>query len=104
MVVIEALEYRLHRGKRSNLSFYRDSNGNEVDLLVGLGPDFFPVEIKAGMTINRDYFKGLQHISQLFSLTHGCGLIYGGSERQERTDTAIYPALLAHELFARLQE
>ena len=104
MVVIEALEYRLHRGKRSNLSFYRDSNGNEVDLLVGLGPDFFPVEIKAGMTINRDYFKGLQHISQLFPLTHGRGLIYGGSERQERTDTAIYPALLAHELFARLQE
>ncbi len=104
MIVIEALKYRLHRGKRSNLSFYRDSNGNEVDLLIGLGPDFFPVEIKAGMTINRDYFKGLQHISELFSLPYGRGLIYGGNEQQERTDTAIYPALLAHELFARFQE
>lgn len=58
MVVIEALKYRLHRGKRSNLHFYRDSNGNEVDLLLGLGPDLYPIEIKAGMTINRDYFKG----------------------------------------------
>jgi uncharacterized protein len=35
--IIDALKYRFHRGKRSNLSFYRDSNGNEVDLLVGLG-------------------------------------------------------------------
>lgn len=104
MIVLEALKYRLHRGKRSNLSFYRDSNGNEVDLLVGLGPDFFPVEIKAGMTINRDYFKGLQHIAGLFTLTRGSGLIYGGTERQERTDTTVYPALLAHELFSRLQE
>ena len=104
MIVLEALKYRLHRGKRSNISFYRDSNGNEVDLLLGLGSDFFPIEIKAGMTINRDYFKGLQSIGGLFNLTHGSGLIYGGSERQERSDTAIYPALLVHELFSRLQE
>ena len=104
MIIIEALKYRLHRGKRGNLSFYRDSNGNEVDLLLGLGPDFFPIEIKAGMTINRDYFKGLQNIGGLFNLPHGSGLIYGGNERQERTGTAIYPALLAHELFSRLQE
>jgi uncharacterized protein len=57
MIVLEALKCRLHRGKRSNRSFYRDSNGNEVDLLLGLGSDFFPIEIKAGMTINRNYFK-----------------------------------------------
>lgn len=34
MVIMEALKYRLHRGKRANLNFYRDSNGNEVDLLL----------------------------------------------------------------------
>jgi len=40
LVVMEALKYRLHRGRRSNLHFYRDSNGNEVDLLLNYGPDF----------------------------------------------------------------
>ncbi len=37
MVIAEALKYRLNQGKRSNLYFYRDSKGNEVDLLIGRG-------------------------------------------------------------------
>jgi uncharacterized protein len=104
MVVMEALKYRFHRGKRSNLSFYRDSNGNEVDLLLHLGPDLFPIEIKAGMTINRDYFKGLEHIAGVFSLPRGQGLIYGGSERQQRSNASIYPATKAYELFSDLEK
>jgi len=59
MVVIEALKCRLNRGKRSNLYFWRDGKGNEVDLLIEAGPDVMPVEIKAGATISRDFFKGL---------------------------------------------
>jgi len=103
MVVIEALKYHLHRGKRGNLHFYRDSNGNEVDLLFGLGPDHFPIEIKMGMTINRTFFKGLDRFSALFPVPQGRGLLYGGSEQQERTGTLVYPALQAHQLFARIQ-
>lgn len=103
MVVIEALKYRFHRGKRSNLHFYRDSNGNEVDLLFGIGPDNFPIEIKMGMTVNHDYFKGLDRFSALFQVPQGRGILYGGSEQQERTGTLIYPALRAHQLFARMQ-
>ncbi len=102
MVVIEALKYRLHRGKRSNLNFFRDSNGKEVDLLLSFGPDLYPVEIKAGMTINQDYFRGLDYVSKLFSLPRGRALIYGGAERQERTGTSIYPATKVHELLAHL--
>jgi len=104
MVVMEALKYRLHRGKRSNLHFYRDSNGNEVDLLLGLGPDLYPIEIKAGMTINRDYFKGLDHFSSHFSTPLGQGLIHGGDEMQQRSGTSVCPAPLFHTLLARLDQ
>jgi len=39
MVIVEALKSRLHQGKRSNLYFYRDSKGNEVDLLFAGGQE-----------------------------------------------------------------
>jgi len=32
LVVAEALKYRLHRGRRNNLFFWRDAKGNEIDL------------------------------------------------------------------------
>ncbi len=65
MVIVEALKFRLNRGKRSNLSFYRDSGGHEVDLLLTSGSDIFPIEIKSGATVNRDYFKGLNFFPNL---------------------------------------
>lgn len=94
MVVTEALKHRFNQGKKSNLYFYRDSKGNEVDLLLMDGPDVFPVEIKAGMTLTRDYFKGLNHFAKIFPnrVPKGMGLVYAGNERQQRTNVLIVPA------------
>jgi len=39
--------------------FYRDNIGNEADLLEPEGARVHALEIKAGATINKDYFKGL---------------------------------------------
>ncbi len=100
LAVMEALKYRVHRGRRNNLHFYRDSNGNEVDLLLNYGPDLFPVEIKAGMTLNRDYFKGLQAVAKVFDLPLGAGLLYGGDEQQQRRDVTVLPARKIHLLLA----
>ena len=93
LVVSEALKYRFNRGRGSNLYFYRDSKGNEVDLLIVSGSKFFPIEIKSGMTITRDYFKGLNHFARVFPdhIPNGSGLVYGGEAAQKRTDVAIVP-------------
>jgi predicted AAA+ superfamily ATPase len=104
MVVMEALKYRFHRGKRANLHFYRDSNGNEVDLLISSGPDLYPIEVKSGMTINKDYFKGLDSFAGYFPLPHGRGLVYGGDETQLRSETSIYPARQVYELLIVLEK
>lgn len=105
LVIIEALKYRYNQGKRSNLHFYRDAKGNEIDLLVGVGSQLFPVEIKAGATIAEDYFKGLRHFAGNGTpLPFGSGLIYGGSERQLRSGTRVYPASEIHEMLASLEE
>lgn len=93
MVVAETLKYRLHHGKGNNLYFYRDSKGNEVDLVLTKGADLFPIEIKSGMTITKDYFKGLKHFSKVFpkNIPDGSGLIYAGEEQQKRTDVFVSP-------------
>lgn len=92
LVVMEALKYRFNRGKRSNLSFYRDSNGNEVDLIFEIGPDIFPVEIKAGATITEDYMRGLKSLARVIKhLPYGSGLVYGGDREQIRSGLHIVP-------------
>ena len=43
MVIAEALKFRHNNGKKKAISiFYRDSKGNEVDLLMVYGADIFP--------------------------------------------------------------
>ena len=101
IIIAEALKYRFNRGKKSNLYFYRDSKGNEVDLLMVSGPDIFPIEIKSGMTITRDYFKGLNHFKKLLpdKFPSGSGLVYGGNEKQSRTGVSIVPFSHINTLF-----
>jgi len=101
MVIAEAIKFRLNKGKRPNIFFYRDSAGNEVDMIYELGQDLFPVEIKAGTTITGDYFKGLNSFMKTGSRTPlGGGLIYGGDEIQLRTDFMVYPATKVHEMMS----
>lgn len=101
LVVMEALKYRYHQGRRSNLFFYRDSNGNEVDLIAENGRHLSAVEIKAGMTVNPDYFKGLRSFKKVTAQRWdlACGIIYGGSESQRRSDALVQPVFDCVGLF-----
>lgn len=96
-VICEVLKTTLNNGRRPRLSFYRDHQGHEVDLLVERGDTLTAVEIKSGRTIASDFFSGLDWLSQqnlgpnrppLAPL-----LIYGGNEKQERTKATVIPWL-----------
>lgn len=104
MVVMEALKFRYNQGKRSNLFFFRDSNGNEVDLVSVQGRILTAIEIKAGATISQDYFKGLRYFRKVIgdSSNVTAGLIYGGDEVQRRSDTLVQGALNCYVLFEEL--
>lgn len=106
MVIVELLKHRFNQGRRSNLYFYRDSKGNEVDLLLVNGSEIFPIEIKAGMTITREYFKGLRHIAKVFpnGIPNGSGLVYAGDEKQQRTDTLIVSYSQLNDLFITIKD
>ena len=84
-VVSELRKGSLNRGEPPLFYFWRDSNGNEVDLLIEAGGALIPVEIKAGQTVNRDFFTGLERWMGLAGERAGSPtLIYGGHVEQER--------------------
>lgn len=59
LVVLEALKARFNRGKAPNLYFFRDSHGNELDLIYKSGHQLTGVEIKAAATWNSSFKKEL---------------------------------------------
>ncbi|AFU68884.1 ATP-binding protein, P-loop_NTPAse superfamily [Psychroflexus torquis ATCC 700755] len=84
MVVVELLKQRLNKGKLNNLYFWRNSKGNEIDIIIDNFDELIPIEIKSGKTITKDYFKGLDYWNNLTGLTGG-RVIYGGSQYQKRS-------------------
>jgi len=84
MVVIDLLKKRFNNAKQNNLVFYRDSNGNEVDILYKMGAKLLPIEIKAGETISKDYFKGIRSFEKIIENPFGGIVAYAGNQTQTR--------------------
>lgn len=67
LVINELLKFRFNQGRPSNLYFWRDKTGHEIDCIYELADRLIPIEIKASKTLSTDYFKSLlyfQNISQ----------------------------------------
>lgn len=67
LVVVEALKKNYNQGRSNNLYFYRDSNQNEVDLIIKRGNELSCIEIKSSMTYHRDFEKTLKKIDDWVS-------------------------------------
>lgn len=80
-VVSELAKGRLNKGETVPFYFWRDSNGNEVDVIIDMGTSLMPVEIKSGQTVSQDYFRGLERWLRLAgSKAASPMLVYGGTE------------------------
>jgi len=77
-VVMEYLKSCYNNVQDSNLYFFRDSKGTEVDLLLDHGADISAVEIKSGQTVNAAYFKGLNDYKKLNKAVITSSLVYNG--------------------------
>lgn len=90
-VVAELMKSRLNAGERSGMYFWRDSNGNEVDVIIEQGPQLIPVEIKSGATVARDFFVGLE---KWMALSGNLGidplLIYGGENSYQHKRVRVF--------------
>lgn len=79
-IVMEAMKKRYNLGKESNLYFYRDSNQNEIDLILKNSSGLLGIEIKSAMTYHPDFEKTLRQMDGWVSEpVLGKAVIYTGS-------------------------
>ncbi|MBR5215705.1 MAG: DUF4143 domain-containing protein, partial [Bacteroidales bacterium] len=62
-VVMEAVKHRMNAGKEGGVFFYRDSNMNEVDVLIKEEGEITALEVKSSMTYNKDFEHSLKKLS-----------------------------------------
>jgi predicted AAA+ superfamily ATPase len=84
-IINELIKTRFNKGLRSNLFHWRDVSGHEIDVVADHGSFSIGIELKSGMTIIPEFFKGLTFWQSLTKYDK-CFLIYGGEETQKRSN------------------
>ena len=94
-VVSELAKRRANQGETSGgLSFFRDRNGAEVDLVVENPTGTMIVEAKSSATASSSLFEGTTRVRrQLAQSTRRCSVIvvYGGDQPQRRGTDSLVP-------------
>ena len=81
LVINEFIKESLNKGEEPNLTFWRDSTGNEIDLLQTIAGKQNAYEIKSGATYTSDYFKGISKWAKLSGAApEQCFAIYAGDK------------------------
>jgi len=89
--VAELLKNYLNRGKEPDLYFWRDSTGHEVDVLIDVGGELTPIEVKSGQTFAKDFIADIQYWRTLAGRSSSAAaVIYGGDKSFRREDIAVY--------------
>lgn len=89
LIISEFIKNRFNKGLASNLYFWRDRAGNEIDLLVDNGTALIPIEIKSGATYSKEFKKNLIKWDKISKQSEKKYTIYGGNEDFVDMDTEV---------------
>lgn len=104
LIISDLYKQYVNKGIRPSLYFWRDQGGaHEVDCIIDEGTALYPIEIKSGMTVTSDYFKGLNYWNELSGTDSSRGfVIYGDSEVQSRRQGNLIGWRSAGQLLDRI--
>ncbi len=89
-IISELVKNRFNQGLESNLYFWRDHTGNEIDVIVEQGEKLIPIEIKSGQTLSKTAFTGLRKWLKLAGDDADQSyLCYGGDDNYKRSETTV---------------
>lgn len=90
LVILEILKSRLNHGKRPELFYYRDTHGNEVDLLIRKGRKLIPIEIKSSATFTPEFIKSINRFESVVGDRCEKGyVLYNGQEEYKIKGTTV---------------
>ncbi len=91
-IINELLKKRYNSGLNSNLYFWRDKSGKEIDIIVEKAGTLYPVEIKSGQTVSTDFFKNIHSWNDLSNGNpENSFIVYGGTTQQRRNNIYVLP-------------
>ena len=106
-VVSEIVKYRTNQGETGGLSFYRDRNGAEADLVIERPSSVTLVEAKSAETPSSSWLQGARRVQRhLTTSSRPCSVVvaYGGDQLQQRTAGSLIPWDKLHETDFWMQE
>lgn len=90
-VISELMKHRYNQGLPSNLFFWRNNIGDEVDVVIEEGEKLMPIEIKSGQTFRPDMLAGIhkwiRYAGESSMTPH---LVYGGEENMTRNGVEVH--------------
>ena len=100
LVITEIVKGALNKGIRPEIYFFRDSHGNEVDLIIRERGELIPVEIKSAGTFSMDFLKGLTRFQQLDLKRVASGVVlYNGEQRMGIRGIRIFNPFHAEDIW-----
>jgi uncharacterized protein len=100
-IVLEVMKARFNFLKDATCHFYRDSNGNEIDLLLDFQGKRHAIEMKSGATVASDWFQPMLHHQSLLA-ADTLSLIYGGNTSMTRQQVEVVAWNALPELLTKL--
>ena len=95
MVIADICKNFLNRGERAEIYFYRDTHGNELDLLLRQTEQYVPVEIKSSSTFTTEFLKGIERFRALNAVkTHPGLVLFNGEQAFEVRGVKVFNPLL----------
>ena len=89
----------------NNLYFFRDKEGNEVDVIKEVGKKIHLIEIKGGATFNYDWLKGLMYLETIAKeKIQTRNVIYAGKDSFETKNTYVCSYKFLGKLFKNLAD
>jgi hypothetical protein len=103
LVIADIIKGAINKGIRPEIYFFRDSRGNEVDLLIRDKGEFIPVEIKSAATFSTDFLKSLERFKALGVGRVAPGaVLYNGDQQFRIRGVRIFNPLSVENLWATL--
>lgn len=91
MVIVDIIKNFNARSLRPTFTFFRDTNKNEIDLIIESAGKTTPIEIKASETIDTKFFDTLTWFKEQTKIEQESVVVYGGNQTQTRSRGKILP-------------
>ena len=83
-IINEICKTYFNRGEKPPVYYWRDHNQHEIDLILDLGGQLVPIEIKAARTFSTNFFKHLSWFQKITKIPIvNSYVIYGGEQDWE---------------------